>query len=100
MCDKACRLQRFAAAAGIFLALPRLTDREKSACWHQRPLHKTWHYYIRRYSSTVEAKGEAEMAKVSDLSLTLMQAFLQEISSALAEKIIHLPPSHDTLEAS
>ena len=27
--------------------------------------HKTWHYYIRRYSSTVEAKGEAEQELLS-----------------------------------
>ncbi|HLA40139.1 MAG TPA: RNA-binding domain-containing protein, partial [Candidatus Glassbacteria bacterium] len=64
---------------------------------------KTWHYYIRRYSSTVEAKGETEQellslaakvpfddrfnqtARLSDLSKPLMQAFLQEVGSALAE---------------
>lgn len=52
--------------------------------------HKTWHYYIRRYSSTAEAKGETEQellsltaqvpwddrlalqAQVSDLSKPLM----------------------------
>ena len=27
--------------------------------------HKRWHYYIRRYSSTVEAKGEAEQELLS-----------------------------------
>ena len=65
--------------------------------------HKTWHYFIRRYSSTVEAKGEterellsltatvpwddrfAQTAQVSDLSLPLMQAFLREVGSALAD---------------
>lgn len=26
---------------------------------------KTWHYYIRRYSSTVEAKGETEQELLS-----------------------------------
>jgi ATP-dependent DNA helicase RecG len=64
---------------------------------------KTWHYYIRRYSSTVEAKGEAEQellsltanvpfddrlaqqAKVSDLSKPLMLDYLREVGSALAE---------------
>lgn len=63
---------------------------------------KTWRYYIRRYSSTVEAKGEAEQellslaakvpfddryhqsARIDDLSRPLMQAFLQEVGSALA----------------
>lgn len=63
---------------------------------------KTWHYYIRRYSSTVEAKGETEQellsltaqvpwddrlaqhAQVSDLSKPLMVAYLTEVGSALA----------------
>ena len=65
--------------------------------------HKTWHYYIRRYSSTVEATGETEQellslaakvpwddrfnqtAKVSDLAKPLMEAYLREVGSALAE---------------
>ncbi|MNV09520.1 Divergent AAA domain protein [compost metagenome] len=65
--------------------------------------HRSLHYYIRRYSSTVEAKGETEQellslaakvpfddrfhlgARVGDLSKPLMQTFLQEIGSALAE---------------
>ena len=64
--------------------------------------HKVWRYYIRRYSSTVEAKGEIEQellslaakvpfddrynqsARIEDLSKPLMQAFLQEVDSALA----------------
>ena len=63
---------------------------------------KTWHHYIRRYSSTVEAKGDTEQellslaakvpfddrynqsARLDDLSKPLMQAFLQEVDSALA----------------
>ena len=63
---------------------------------------KTWHYYIRRYSSTVEAKGETEQellglaaqvpwddrfaqhAQVSDLSKPLMLEYLTEVDSALA----------------
>ena len=63
---------------------------------------KTWHYYIRRYSSTVEAKGEteqellsltaqvpwddrfAQQAQVSDLSKPLMVEYLTEVGSALA----------------
>ena len=65
--------------------------------------HKVWHPYIRRYSSTVQAKGEAEQellsltakvpfddrfhqtAGVGALSKPLMQAFLLEVGSALAE---------------
>ena len=65
--------------------------------------HKTWHYYIRRYSSTVEAKGETEhellsltaqvpwddrfalQAQVSDLSKPLMVDYLREVGSALAD---------------
>ena len=64
--------------------------------------HKSWHYYIRRYSSTVEARGETEQellsltanvpwddrlalqARVSDLSLPLMLDHLREVGSALA----------------
>ncbi len=63
--------------------------------------HKTWHYYIRRYSSTVEAKGEAEQellgltaqvpwddrfnqqARLSDLSKNLMIDYLREVGSSL-----------------
>jgi ATP-dependent DNA helicase RecG len=65
--------------------------------------HKTWHYYIRRYSSTVEAKGDTEkellsltaqvpwddrfnqQARVSDLSKPLMLEYLREVGSALAD---------------
>ncbi|MDR3054041.1 MAG: putative DNA binding domain-containing protein [Zoogloeaceae bacterium] len=70
---------------------------------------KTWHYYIRRYSSTVEAKGNIEQellnlaakvpfddrfnqfAKVDDLQPPLMQAFLREVGSALADEAASLP---------
>lgn len=63
---------------------------------------KAWHYYIRRNSSTVEAKGETEQellsltaqvpwddrfaqhAQVSDLSKPLMVEYLTEVGSALA----------------
>ncbi|PKH22514.1 transcriptional regulator [Pseudomonas sp. 43NM1] len=65
--------------------------------------HRSLHYYIRRYTSTVEAKGEIEQellslaakvpfddrfhqkARMSDLSKTLMHNFLREIGSALAQ---------------
>ena len=71
--------------------------------------HKTWHPYIRRYSSTVEAKGQieqellslsakvplddrfAQSACVDDLSKPLMEAFLLEVGSALAEDATVLP---------
>ena len=65
--------------------------------------NKVWKYFIRRYSSTVEAKGDAEQellsltakvpfddrfnqfARVDDLSKPLIQDFLKEVGSALAE---------------
>ena len=71
--------------------------------------HKTWHYYIRRYSSTVEAKGEdeqellglaanvpwddrlAQQARVEDLSRALMLDYLREVGSALADEAPGLP---------
>jgi ATP-dependent DNA helicase RecG len=70
--------------------------------------HKSWHYYIRRYSSTVEAKGETERellsltanvpwddrltqrATISDLSGSLMIAHLQEVNSKLAAEAASL----------
>jgi len=63
---------------------------------------KSWHYYVRRYTSTVEAKNEVEQellsltakipfddrfhqsAGVESLSHASMQAFLTEVGSALA----------------
>jgi ATP-dependent DNA helicase RecG len=69
---------------------------------------KIWRCYIRRYSSTVEAKGGTEQellnlaakvpfddrfnqsARVDDLSKPLMQNFLQEVGSALAEETVSL----------
>ncbi len=65
---------------------------------------KSWHDYIRRYSSTVEAKGEdaqellslaanvpwddrlAQQARVEDLSRALMLDYLREVGSALADE--------------
>ena len=72
--------------------------------------HKTWHYYIRRYTSTVEARGETEQellslaaklpfddrlnqqARVADLSPALMTDFLREVGSELADEAPGLPP--------
>ena len=71
--------------------------------------HKTWYHYIRRYTSTVEAKGEIEQellgltakvpfddrfqqaARVDDLSLPLMLGFLREVGSELADEAPALP---------
>lgn len=65
---------------------------------------KVWHYYIRRYSSTVEARGGDELellslaanvpfddrfansASVTDLSRSLIQEFLKEVKSELAQE--------------
>lgn len=65
--------------------------------------HKSWHYYVRRYSSTVEAKSDialellsltanvpwddrfAQHAAPGDLSHTLMLAYLREVDCALAD---------------
>ncbi len=64
--------------------------------------NKVWHYYIRRYTSTVQAKGDDEQellslaakvpfddrfcqtARVADLSQPLMVEFLNDIGSELA----------------
>lgn len=66
--------------------------------------NKSWHYYICRYSSTVEARGENErellsltakipwddrfnqVARIDDLSKRLMMDFLSEIGSELADE--------------
>jgi ATP-dependent DNA helicase RecG len=71
--------------------------------------NKTWHYYIRRYTSTVEAKGGDEQellslaakvpfddrfcqsANVADLAQSLMLGFLREVGSALADDAQALP---------
>jgi ATP-dependent DNA helicase RecG len=67
--------------------------------------HKTYHYYIRRYASTIEARGEAErellslaatvpfddrynqFASLEDLSPRLIEEFLREVGSDLAEDV-------------
>jgi ATP-dependent DNA helicase RecG len=69
---------------------------------------KEWAYYIRRQSSTVRARGEDERellslaatvpfddrynqsASLDDLSLRLVEDFLREIGSDLAEDVHHL----------
>ena len=70
---------------------------------------KEYHYYIRRYASTVEAKGETERelisltaqipfddrvnqkATVSDLSPRLIGEFLSDVGSELSEMAADLP---------
>ena len=70
---------------------------------------KEYRYYVRRYASTVEAKGETERelisltaqvpfddrvnqtATVGDLSPRLMEEFLREVGSGLADEVPALP---------
>lgn len=70
---------------------------------------KEYRYYLRRYSSTIEAKGEDERelisltaqvpyddrvnqnATLSDLSPRLMEEFLREVGSDLANEVAVLP---------
>ena len=88
---------------------------ERSA-WISRPTtlrsvadSRRYHYYIRRYSSTVEARGEDErellsltatvpfddrlcqVASVEDLRLPLIQAYLKEIGSGLYREAAKMP---------
>ena len=71
--------------------------------------HRIYHYYIRRYSSTIEARGEDERellsltatipfddrlcqkASVEDLRLPLIQAYLKEIGSGLYREAAKMP---------
>lgn len=70
---------------------------------------KEYHYYIRRYSSTIEARGEDERellslaatvpfddrvcqrAGVEDLRLPLIQAYLKEVDSQLFHEAAKMP---------
>jgi ATP-dependent DNA helicase RecG len=71
--------------------------------------HRVNHYYIRRYSSTIEARGEDERellsltatvpfddrlcqkASVEDLRLPLIQAYLKEVGSGLYREAAKMP---------
>jgi ATP-dependent DNA helicase RecG len=71
--------------------------------------HRVNHYYIRRYSSTVEAKGEDQrellsltatvpfddrqchQASVEDLRVPLIQAYLKDVGSGLHAQAAKLP---------
>lgn len=96
-------VEQFQGRKLIVLQAPGGMNRPYKAPSSVSTKHKVWHYYIRRYSSTVEAKGEAEVellslsanvpwddrftqqAKLSDLSHPLMVAYLQEVGSKLAD---------------
>lgn len=87
----------------IVLQAPGGMHRPYKAPASVKAKHKSWHYYIRRYSSTVEAKGDVELellsltaqvpwddrynqrAQVSDLQKPLMLDYLHEVGSALAD---------------
>ena len=71
--------------------------------------HRSYHYYIHRYSNTVEAKGDdqrellsltatipfddrmCQKASMEDLRLPLIQAYLKEVGSALHREATKLP---------
>ena len=71
--------------------------------------HRTLHYYIRRYSSTVEAKGDEQRellsltatipfddrqchkASLEDLRVPLIQAYLKDVGSGLHSQATKLP---------
>ena len=87
----------------IVLQVPGGMNRPYKAPASVSAKHKSWHYYVRRFSSTVEAKGEteqellslaanvpwddrlAQQARVADLSPALMLDYLREVGSALAD---------------
>ena len=93
----------------IVLQAPGGMNRPYKAPTSVSAKHKTWHHYIRRFSSTVEAKGDterellsltaqvpwddryAQQASVADLSRPLMLDYLREVGSALAIDADSLP---------
>jgi len=103
------------------LSVERFEDRNLIVLWDPGGLNraykapkavtakkKEYRYYIRRYSSTIEAKGDDERelisltatipfddrynqtAKVEDLSSRLMEDFLREVGSDLADEVRNL----------
>lgn len=94
-------IESFADKNLIVLWAPGGQTRPYSAPREVTAKHRTQHYYIRRYSSTVEAKGEEQRellslaatvpfddrmcraATLEDLSLPLIRSFLKEIKSGL-----------------
>ena len=97
-------IESFADKNLIVLWAPGGQTRPYSAPKEVTAKHRTQHYYIRRYSSTVEAKGEEQRellslaatvpfddrmcraATLEDLSLPLIRSFLKEIKSGLYQE--------------
>lgn len=93
----------------IVLYVPGGQNRPYKAPANVTAKHKNRHYFIRRYTSTVEAIGEIEQellhltakvpfddqlhptASAHDLSQTIMQGFLQDVGSKLAEDAPAMP---------
>ena len=102
-------IEEFGGKKLIVLWAPGGQTRPYSAPKEVTAKHRTPHYYIRRYSSTVEAKGEDQRelislaatvpfddrmcraASVDDLSLPLIRSFLKEIGSGLYQERSKLP---------
>jgi len=97
-------IETFAEKTLVVLWAPGGQTRPYSAPKEVTAKHRPQHYYIRRYSSTVEAKGEDQRellsltatvpfddrmcraASVDDLSLPLIRTFLKEIGSRLYQE--------------
>ena len=99
-----CYIERFERRNLIVLWAPGGQNRPYKAPKAVTAKKKEYHYYIRRYASTVEARGEVERelisltatvpfddrfnqnAKVEDLSPRLISDFLSEVRSDLADE--------------
>ncbi len=99
-----CYIERFERRNLIVLWAPGGQNRPYKAPKAVTAKKKEYHYYIRRYASTVEARGEVERelisltatvpfddrfnqnAKVQDLSPRLISDFLSEVRSDLADE--------------
>lgn len=102
-------LERFEERNLIVLWAPGGETRPYKAPRAVTAKKKEYHYFIRRYASTIEAKDEDEreligltatvpfddrynqQATVDDISTRLMIDFLNEVGSGLAEEAAHLP---------
>ena len=102
-------IEEFAGKKLIVLWAPGGQTRPYSAPKEVTAKHRTSHFYIRRYSSTVEAKGDDQRellslaatvpfddrmcraATIEDLSLPLVRAFLKEIGSGLYQERTKTP---------
>ncbi|MBM3272935.1 transcriptional regulator [Candidatus Kaiserbacteria bacterium] len=97
-------IEEFAGKKLIVLWAPGGQTRPYSAPKEVTAKHRTSHYYIRRYSSTVEAKGDDQRellslaatvpfddrmcraATMDDISLPLVRSFLKQIGSRLYQE--------------